>query len=168
MDKARVPIVPGYHGDGQDEKTLRQAADRIGYPVLIKAVGGRRRQGHARASTAPPDFADALAGASARPKRAFGDEHVLLEKFLQRPRHVEVQVFADTHGNAIHLFERDCSVQRRHQKVIEEAPAPGLTAEQRRKLGAAACRGGQGRRLCRAPARWSSCWIPTASSTSWR
>ncbi len=136
MDKAKVPILPGYHGDAQDEKTLRQAADKIGYPVLIKASAGGGGKGMRRVDS-PAEFTDALAGAKREAKGAFGDEHMLVEKFLQRPRHVEVQVIADTKGNAIHLFERDCSVQRRHQKIIEEAPAPGLTAEQRRKLGAA-------------------------------
>ncbi len=136
MDKAKVPILPGYHGDAQDEKTLRQAADKIGYPVLIKASAGGGGKGMRRVDSAA-EFTDALAGAKRESKGAFGDEHMLVEKFLQRPRHVEVQVIADTKGNAIHLFERDCSVQRRHQKIIEEAPAPGLTAEQRRKLGAA-------------------------------
>ena len=136
MDKAKVPILPGYHGDAQDEKTLRQAAEKIGYPVLIKASAGGGGKGMRRVDSAA-EFADALAGAKREAKGAFGDEHMLVEKFLQRPRHVEVQVIADTQGNAIHLFERDCSVQRRHQKIIEEAPAPGLSAERRRKLGAA-------------------------------
>jgi len=136
MAKAKVPILPGYHGDAQDEKTLRQAADKIGYPVLIKASAGGGGKGMRRVDSGA-EFTEALAGAKRESKGAFSDDHMLVEKFLQRPRHVEVQVIADSKGNAIHLFERDCSVQRRHQKIIEEAPAPGLTAEQRRKLGAA-------------------------------
>src|SRR5262245_4587284 len=136
MEKAKVPILPGYHGDAQDEKTLRQAAEKIGYPVLIKASAGGGGKGMRRVDSAK-EFTEALAGAKREAKGAFGDDHMLVEKFLQRPRHVEVQVIADSRGNAIHLFERDCSVQRRHQKIIEEAPAPGLSEEQRRKLGAA-------------------------------
>jgi len=136
MAKAKVPILPGYHGDAQDEATLRQAADKIGYPALIKASAGGGGKGMRRVDSAA-EFAEALAGAKRESKGAFGDDHMLVEKFLQQPRHVEVQVIADSKGNAIHLFERDCSVQRRHQKIIEEAPAPGLTTEQRRKLGAA-------------------------------
>jgi 3-methylcrotonyl-CoA carboxylase alpha subunit len=137
MGRAGVPLVPGYHGDDQDAADLRRAADRAGYPVLIKAVAGGGGKGMRRVDRAE-DFADALAGARREAKAAFADDRVLIEKYVLQPRHVEVQVFADTHGNAVHLFERDCSIQRRHQKVVEEAPAPGLSAELRQELGAAA------------------------------
>jgi 3-methylcrotonyl-CoA carboxylase alpha subunit len=137
MGRAGVPLVPGYHGDDQKDATLRKEAGRIGYPVLIKAVAGGGGKGMRRVDRAE-DFAEALAGARREAKAAFADDRVLIEKYVLRPRHVEVQVFADTHGNAVHLFERDCSIQRRHQKVVEEAPAPGLSAKQRESLGAAA------------------------------
>jgi len=137
MGKAGVPLVPGYHGDDQKDVTLRKEADQIGYPVLIKAVAGGGGKGMRRVDRAE-DFADALAGARREAKAAFADDRVLIEKYVLQPRHVEMQVFADTHGNAVHLFERDCSIQRRHQKVVEEAPAPGLSVELRAGLGAAA------------------------------
>jgi 3-methylcrotonyl-CoA carboxylase alpha subunit len=137
MGRAGVPLVPGYHGDDQKDAALRKEADRIGYPVLIKAVAGGGGKGMRRVDRAE-DFADALTGARREAKSAFDDDRVLIEKYVLLPRHVEVQVFADTHGNAVHLFERDCSIQRRHQKVVEEAPAPGLSAKQREALGAAA------------------------------
>ena len=137
MGRAGVPLVPGYHGDDQKDADLRRAADRTGYPALIKAVAGGGGKGMRRVDRAE-DFAEALAGARREAKTAFGDDRVLIEKYVLQPRHVEVQVFADTHGNAVHLFERDCSIQRRHQKVVEEAPAPGLPAELRADLGAAA------------------------------
>jgi 3-methylcrotonyl-CoA carboxylase alpha subunit len=137
MGRAGVPLVPGYHGDDQDAADLRRAADRAGYPVLIKAVAGGGGKGMRRVDRAE-DFAEALAGARREAKAAFADDRVLIEKYVLQPRHVEVQVFADTHGNAVHLFERDCSIQRRHQKVVEEAPAPGLSPELRRELGDAA------------------------------
>src|SRR5262245_15969577 len=137
MGRAGVPLVPGYHGDDQDPTDLRRAADRTGYPVLVKAVAGGGGKGMRRVDRSE-DFAEALAGARREAKAAFADDRVLIEKYVLQPRHVEVQVFADTHGNAVHLFERDCSIQRRHQKVVEEAPAPGLSAKQRESLGAAA------------------------------
>ncbi|WP_416897140.1 MAG: acetyl-CoA carboxylase biotin carboxylase subunit [Minwuia sp.] len=137
MEKAGVPVVPGYHGDGQDPDDLAAEAERIGYPVLIKAVAGGGGKGMRRVDKAK-DFAKALEGAKREAKNAFGDERVLIEKFLVKPRHIEVQVFGDTHGNAVHLFERDCSIQRRHQKVIEEAPAPGMPVAMRRAMGEAA------------------------------
>jgi 3-methylcrotonyl-CoA carboxylase alpha subunit len=136
MAEAKVPILPGYHGEAQDEATLRKSAGEIGYPVLLKASAGGGGKGMRRVDAAA-DFSEALAAARREAQGAFGDDHMLVEKFLERPRHVEVQVIADARGNAIHLFERDCSVQRRHQKIVEEAPAPGLTAEQRRAIGAA-------------------------------
>ena len=139
MGRAGVPLVPGYHGDDQRDDDLRRAADRTGYPALIKAVAGGGGKGMRRVDRAE-DFAEALAGARREAKAAFADDRVLIEKYVLQPRHVEVQVFADTHGNAVHLFERDCSIQRRHQKVVEEAPAPGLSAELRSDLGAAAVR----------------------------
>ena len=137
MEKAGVALVPGYHGSDQAEATLAAAAERVGYPVLIKASAGGGGKGM-RVVENPADFGEALAGARRESAAAFGDDRVLIEKYLTGPRHIEVQVFADDHGNAIHLFERDCSIQRRHQKVLEEAPAPGLTPERRAEMGAAA------------------------------
>jgi 3-methylcrotonyl-CoA carboxylase alpha subunit len=137
MMAAGVPVVPGYHGDAQDFATLRGAAERIGYPVLIKASAGGGGKGM-RVVEAEAGLEAALAAARREAASAFGDDRLLIEKYLSRPRHIEIQVFADGHGNILHLFERDCSIQRRHQKVIEEAPAPGLPPEQREEIGAAA------------------------------
>jgi 3-methylcrotonyl-CoA carboxylase alpha subunit len=137
MEAAGVPLVPGYHGEDQDAATLATEAVRIGFPVLIKASAGGGGKGM-RVVERPEDFAAALAGAQREALSSFGDARVLVEKYLQRPRHIEIQVFADNHGNALHLFERDCSVQRRHQKIIEEAPAPGMTAGLRAAMGQAA------------------------------
>jgi 3-methylcrotonyl-CoA carboxylase alpha subunit len=137
MEKAGVPLVPGYHGDNQDAAFLAGEAQRIGYPVLIKASAGGGGKGM-RIVRAAAEFADALASCRREAAASFGDDRVLIEKYLARPRHIEVQVFADTHGNVVHLFERDCSVQRRHQKVLEEAPAPGMTAARRAAMGRAA------------------------------
>src|SRR6267142_183812 len=137
MEKAGVPLVPGYHGAAQDAATLKKEADRIGYPVLIKASAGGGGKGM-RVVRKAADFADAFAAAKREAASSFGDDRVLIEKYLTRPRHIEVQVFADTQGHCVYLFERDCSVQRRHQKILEEAPAPGMTAERRREMGNAA------------------------------
>jgi 3-methylcrotonyl-CoA carboxylase alpha subunit len=137
MEAASVPLVPGYHGAEQDPARLAGEAARIGYPVLIKAALGGGGKGM-RIVTRAEEFAEMLASCKREAAASFGDDRVLVEKYLLRPRHVEVQVFADTHGNCLSLFERDCSVQRRHQKVIEEAPAPGMTAERRRAMGEAA------------------------------
>ena len=137
MAKAGVPVVPGYLGEKQDAETLEAEAGRIGYPVLIKAVAGGGGKGMRRVDGAP-DFADALEGCRREAKSAFGNDRMLIEKYVTRPRHIEIQVFADAHGTCLHLFERDCSLQRRHQKVIEEAPAPGMSAEMRERMGAAA------------------------------
>jgi 3-methylcrotonyl-CoA carboxylase alpha subunit len=137
MAQSSVPLLPGYHGDNQDAAFLADQATRIGFPVVIKAVSGGGGRGM-RVVEAATDFASALASARQEATSAFGDDRVLIERYLQRPRHIEVQVFADTHGNAVHLFERDCSAQRRHQKVVEEAPAPGLSSERRAAMGAAA------------------------------
>ena len=137
MESAGVPLVPGYHGDQQDPSVLASAAEATGYPVLIKASAGGGGKGM-RVVHQAADFAAALGAAKREAKAAFGDDRVLIETYLARPRHIEVQVFADQRGNAVHLFERDCSIQRRHQKVLEEAPAPGLTARQRSRMGAAA------------------------------
>ena len=159
MALAGVPVVPGYGGERQEPYFLKQKAYEIGYPVLIKAVAGGGGRGMRRVARAL-DFDDALAAAKREALSAFGDEQVLIERYVETPRHIEVQVFADAHGNVVHLFERDCSVQRRHQKVIEEAPAPGLSEEMRAALGE---RGGEGRdrgRLSRAPGRWSSSPTP--------
>jgi len=138
MEKAGVPVVPGYHGENQDPADLEAEAGRIGYPVLIKAVAGGGGKGMRRVDDAR-DFADALASAQSEARNAFGNPSVLIEKYILQPRHIEVQVFGDGH-RAVHLFERDCSLQRRHQKVIEEAPAPGMTPEIRKVMGAAAVR----------------------------
>jgi 3-methylcrotonyl-CoA carboxylase alpha subunit len=137
MEKAGVPVVPGYHGDRQEPKFLKEKAYEIGYPVLIKAVAGGGGKGMRRVDR-HADFEAALAAAQREAKSAFGDEHVLIEKYVAAPRHIEMQIFADRHGNAIHLNERDCSLQRRHQKVIEEAPAPGMSAALRATMGEAA------------------------------
>jgi 3-methylcrotonyl-CoA carboxylase alpha subunit len=137
MAKAGVPLVPGYHGDNQDIKLLQDEARKIGYPVLIKASAGGGGRGM-RVVEREIDLGPAVEGARREAMNAFGDDRVLIEKYLIRPRHIEVQVFADGDGNAVHLFERDCSVQRRHQKVIEEAPAPGMDDARRAEMGAAA------------------------------
>jgi len=137
METAGVPLVPGYHGAGQGETMLAVEAGRIGYPVLIKASAGGGGKGMRVVETAA-DFAAQLAGAKREAKASFGDDRVLIEKYFTGPRHVEIQVFADALGNCVYLFERDCSIQRRHQKVVEEAPAPGMTEELRRRMGQAA------------------------------
>ncbi|WP_349256514.1 acetyl/propionyl/methylcrotonyl-CoA carboxylase subunit alpha [Ramlibacter sp.] len=137
MEKAGVPLVPGYHGADQDPELLQREADRIGYPVLIKASAGGGGKGM-RAVEKAGDFAAALASCQREARNSFGDEAVLVEKYVTRPRHIEIQVFGDTQGNFVYLFERDCSVQRRHQKVLEEAPAPGMTEALRRRMGEAA------------------------------
>jgi 3-methylcrotonyl-CoA carboxylase alpha subunit len=137
MEKAGVPLVPGYHGDAQDPAILQKEAGRIGYPVLIKASAGGGGKGM-RVVNQAGEFAEALASAKREAASSFGDDRVLIEKYLTRPRHIEMQVFADTHGACLHLFERDCSVQRRHQKILEEAPAPGMSEERRRQMGDAA------------------------------
>ena len=138
MDEAGVPTVPGYRGDNQDASFLKRKAYEIGYPVLIKAVAGGGGKGMRRVDKALA-FEDALAAAKREAKAAFGNDRVLLERYVTNPRHIEVQVFADSRDDAVHLGERDCSLQRRHQKVVEEAPAPGLTADQRMTMGKAAC-----------------------------
>ncbi len=137
MAKAGVPLVPGYHGEDQDPARLAREAAAIGYPVLIKASAGGGGKGMRRVDR-PEDFVAALASAKREAKAAFGDDRVLIERYLLTPRHIEVQVFADAHGNCVHLFERDCSIQRRHQKVLEEAPTPGMSAERRARMTAAA------------------------------
>jgi 3-methylcrotonyl-CoA carboxylase alpha subunit len=137
MHAAAVPLVPGYHGDDQDSELLRREADEIGYPVLLKASAGGGGKGM-RVVERREDFAAALASCKREAASSFGNDRVLIEKYLTRPRHVEVQVFADMHGAAVYLFDRDCSVQRRHQKVLEEAPAPGLADEVRQAMGEAA------------------------------
>ncbi len=137
MEQAKVPLVPGYHGENQDADFLQQQADRIGYPVLLKASAGGGGKGM-RVIETSADFKAALASCKREAISSFGDDKVLAEKYLQRPRHIEIQVFADTHGNCVYLFERDCSVQRRHQKVLEEAPAPGMTVQRRAAMGEAA------------------------------
>ncbi|MFN3934174.1 MAG: acetyl/propionyl/methylcrotonyl-CoA carboxylase subunit alpha [Parvibaculum sp.] len=137
MEKAGVPVVPGYHGDNQDACFLAERAKEIGYPVLIKAVAGGGGKGMRRVN-APEDFEKELKSAQREAGAAFGDERVLVEKYVSRPRHIEIQVFADGHGQAVSLYERDCSLQRRHQKVVEEAPAPGMPPEMRKRMGEAA------------------------------
>ncbi|MEY2633615.1 MAG: hypothetical protein RIR00_2269 [Pseudomonadota bacterium] len=137
MGAANVPLTPGYHGDDQTPALLQQEADEIGYPVLIKAAAGGGGKGM-RLVERSADFLDALASCKREALSSFGDEHVLIEKYITRPRHIEIQVFADTLGHCVYLFERDCSVQRRHQKVLEEAPAPGMSEARRREMGEAA------------------------------
>ncbi len=137
MEKAGVPLVPGYHGSDQNPALLKSEADRIGYPVLIKASAGGGGKGM-RAVEKSENFAAALESCKREAISSFGDDAMLVEKYVQRPRHIEIQVFGDTHGNYVYLFERDCSVQRRHQKVLEEAPAPGMTGAMRKEMGEAA------------------------------
>ena len=137
MAQAGVPLVPGYHGERQEPAFLREEAGRIGYPVLLKASAGGGGKGM-RVVEREADFEAALASCQREARASFGDDHVLVEKYLTRPRHIEIQVFADRHGRCLHLFERDCSVQRRHQKVLEEAPAPGMTDARRTAMGQAA------------------------------
>jgi len=137
MTKANVPLVQGYHGDDQDQSLLMTEANKIGYPLLIKATAGGGGKGM-RVVHKEAEFLSSLNSCKREALSSFGDDKVLIEKYLTKPRHVELQVFADCHGNAVHIFERDCSVQRRHQKVIEEAPAPGLSNEVREKMGAVA------------------------------
>jgi 3-methylcrotonyl-CoA carboxylase alpha subunit len=137
MQAAGVPLVPGYHGADQDPALLRREAARIGYPVLIKASAGGGGKGM-RVVESEAGFDAALASCRREASHGFGNDAMLVERYVQKPRHIEIQVFGDTHGHCVHLFERDCSVQRRHQKVLEEAPAPGMTPERRREMGAAA------------------------------
>jgi 3-methylcrotonyl-CoA carboxylase alpha subunit len=138
MQQAGVPLVPGYHGKDQSDATLREAAARIGFPVLVKASAGGGGKGMKIAQDAAA-LEEAIALARGEARAAFGDDRLLLERYLPQPRHIEIQVFADSHGNVVQLFERDCSIQRRHQKVVEEAPAPGMTAALRAAMGRAAC-----------------------------
>ncbi len=137
MSKAGIPLIGGYHGRAQTFEALSKAADEVGYPIMLKASAGGGGKGM-RVVRGKKDFKDALDSAKREAKSAFGDDTMLIEKFIARSRHIEVQIFADQDGNAIHLFERDCSIQRRHQKIIEEAPAPHMTAERRAEIGAAA------------------------------
>src|SRR5690348_4506913 len=139
MAEAGVPVTPGYLGEDQDPKRLKKEAALVGYPVLIKAVAGGGGKGMRRVDDAK-GFDDALDSAKREAVSSFGDDRVLIEKYINSPRHIEVQVFGDRHGNVVHLFERDCSLQRRHQKVIEEAPAPGMDAETREAVCGAAVR----------------------------
>lgn len=142
MQEAGVPVVPGYHGESQESGLLQQEAQAIGYPVLIKARAGGGGKGMRRVDAAA-EFPAALAAAQREAQAGFGDAHVLIEKYVTAPRHIEVQVFGDSHGNVVHLFERDCSLQRRHQKVIEEAPAPGMNEQVRAAMTDAAVRAAQ-------------------------
>ena len=142
MEAAGVPLVPGYHGEKQDLDTFREAAKRIGYPVLFKAAAGGGGKGM-KVAESEVQFAETLESAQREAQSAFGDSRMLVDKYVLKPRHVEIQVFADQHGNCLYLNERDCSIQRRHQKVVEEAPAPGLSAELRRAMGEAAVKAAQ-------------------------
>ncbi|WP_295481413.1 acetyl/propionyl/methylcrotonyl-CoA carboxylase subunit alpha [uncultured Pseudomonas sp.] len=142
MERAGVPLVPGYHGEAQDLETFRAAAQRIGYPVLLKAAAGGGGKGM-KVVEREAELADALASAQREAQSSFSDARMLVEKYVLKPRHVEIQVFADRHGHCLYLNERDCSIQRRHQKVVEEAPAPGLSAELRRAMGEAAVKAAQ-------------------------
>ncbi len=142
MEEAGVPLVPGYHGDDQSVETLRQHADKMGYPVLLKAAAGGGGKGMRQVWKAE-EFDSALQAAKREAMASFSDDVMLIEKYLTQPRHVEIQVFCDTHGNGVYLFERDCSVQRRHQKIIEEAPAPGMSESIRQQMGEAAIKAAQ-------------------------
>ncbi|MFT6578772.1 MAG: 3-methylcrotonyl-CoA carboxylase alpha subunit, partial [Zhongshania sp.] len=142
MEAAGVPLVPGYHGDDQDPEIIRKAANDMGYPVLLKATAGGGGKGMRQVWSAE-EFDSALQAAKREALNGFGDDTMLVEKYLTQPRHIEIQVFCDSHGNAVYLFERDCSIQRRHQKVIEEAPAPGLSESLRSEMGDAAVRAAQ-------------------------
>ncbi|MFQ6572200.1 acetyl/propionyl/methylcrotonyl-CoA carboxylase subunit alpha [Pseudomonas sp. UM16] len=142
MEQAGVPLVPGYHGEAQDLETFRAAAEKIGYPVLLKATAGGGGKGM-KVVDSESQLAEALASAQREAQSSFGDARMLVEKYVLKPRHVEIQVFADQHGNCLYLNERDCSIQRRHQKVVEEAPAPGLSAHQRQAMGEAAVKAAQ-------------------------
>src|ERR1700712_2003725 len=142
METAGVPLVPGYHGEAQAAATFREAAARIGYPVLLKAAAGGGGKGM-KVVERDEDLAQSLASAQREAQSSFGDSRMLVEKYVLEPRHVEIQVFADQHGHCLYLNERDCSIQRRHQKVVEEAPAPGLSLELRRAMGEAAVRAAQ-------------------------
>src|SRR3982074_673045 len=137
MEKAGVALVPGFHGEAQDEATLAKSADKIGFPVLVKASAGGGGRGM-RIVRSAGELAAAIVSAKREAKAAFGDDRMLIEKYVDNPRHIEVQVIGDSHGNLVSLFERECTLQRRHQKVIEEAPAPTLNQEQREAVGAAA------------------------------
>ncbi|MBU2158005.1 MAG: acetyl/propionyl/methylcrotonyl-CoA carboxylase subunit alpha [Gammaproteobacteria bacterium] len=142
MEAAGVPLVPGYHGEAQDVETFRTASNAIGYPVLLKAAAGGGGKGM-KVVEVESELAEALASAKREAQSSFGDSRMLVEKYVLKPRHVEIQVFADQHGSCLYLNERDCSIQRRHQKVVEEAPAPGLSAELRRAMGEAAVKAAQ-------------------------
>ncbi|MGP0174540.1 acetyl/propionyl/methylcrotonyl-CoA carboxylase subunit alpha [Pseudomonas sp. NCHU5208] len=142
MEAAGVPLVPGYHGEAQDYETFREAAARIGYPVLLKAAAGGGGKGM-KVAESEAQLAETLESAQREAQSAFGDSRMLVEKYVLKPRHVEIQVFADQHGKCLYLNERDCSIQRRHQKVVEEAPAPGLSPELRRAMGEAAVKAAQ-------------------------
>ncbi|MHA6493184.1 acetyl/propionyl/methylcrotonyl-CoA carboxylase subunit alpha [Pseudomonas borbori] len=142
MEAAGVPLVPGYHGEAQDVETFRAASNAIGYPVLLKAAAGGGGKGM-KVVERESELAEALASAQREAQSSFGDSRMLVEKYVLKPRHVEIQVFADQHGNCLYLNERDCSIQRRHQKVVEEAPAPGLSPELRRAMGEAAVKAAQ-------------------------
>ena len=142
MEVAGVPLVPGYHGEAQDLQTFRAAAENIGYPVLLKATAGGGGKGM-KVVDDESQLAEALASAQREALSSFGDARMLVEKYVLKPRHVEIQVFADQHGHCLYLNERDCSIQRRHQKVVEEAPAPGLSPELRRAMGESAVRAAQ-------------------------
>ena len=163
-----MPVLPGYDGADQKRRGAAAKPPRLGYPLLVKAARRRRRQGHARRRPSAGTWPALLAAARREARAAFGDDRVYPGALLDGARHVEVQLLADSHGDCVHLGERDCSLQRRHQKVIEEAPSPAVDAELRARSGEAALRRAPGGRLRRTPARPSSCSTPTASSVSWR
>jgi 3-methylcrotonyl-CoA carboxylase alpha subunit len=142
MEQAGVPLVPGYHGDDQEPSVLKKASDHMGYPVLLKATAGGGGKGMREVWSAD-EFAEALTTAKREALNSFGDDTMLVEKYLTQPRHVEIQIFCDQHGNAVYLADRDCSIQRRHQKIIEEAPAPGVSGQLRQQIGEAAIRAAQ-------------------------
>ncbi|XP_051191136.1 methylcrotonoyl-CoA carboxylase subunit alpha, mitochondrial-like isoform X1 [Lolium perenne] len=166
MGAAGVPLVPGYHGADQDIELLKLEADKIGYPVLIKPTHGGGGKGM-RIVQGPDDFVDSVLSAQREAAASFGIDTLLIDKYITQPRHIEVQVFGDKHGNAIHLYERDCSLQRRHQKIIEEAPAPNVTTEFRAHIGKAAV--SAAKLVTTVLEQWSLLWILfQENSISWR
>ena len=167
METAGVPLVPGYHGADQDPALLKREAARIGFPVLIKASAGGGGKGM-RVVNAADEFDAALASCKREAINSFGDDAVLVERYVTKPRHIEIQVFGDRFGDCVYLFERDCSVQRRHQKVLEEAPAPGMTEASAAARWARRRWRRPRRSATWAPAPWSSSPSRTGASTSWR
>ena len=166
MEDAGVPLVPGYHGEAQDLETFRTAAERIGYPVLLKAAAGGGGKGM-KVVEREAELGEALASAQREAQSAFGDARMLVEKYVLKPRHVEIQVFADRHGHCLYLNERDCSIQRRHQKVVEEAPPPACRRSCAAPWAKPPCAPPRPSATS-VPAPWNSSSTSVATSSSWR